>query len=270
MVGQDPIDGFLASGIWVATGERMGNSEPLACTDDAEDDFLDAETTDFLDLEHDIRQQVFDSLNMVDGMFEESMRNSQNPPAYEEEVSATEELEQLYRQASRPLWRTEDCVSSVSFISTVVVIMTMCTTHGVSNAFTDELLKYLSTSLLPKENCLPTSFYYAKNAVRKMGLQYNVIHCCPAGHVLFRGELEDRDTCPKPECGLSRWIPGSTTVPAKVLRHFPLIPRLKCMFRSPTISKLLKWASKNKTGTDEMKSVANSPAWNHVDTDIDT
>jgi hypothetical protein len=85
-----------------------------------------------------------------------------------------------------------------------------------------------------------------------------------------RGELEDRDTCPKPGCGLSRWIPGSTTVPAKVLRHFPLIPRLKRMFRSPAISKLLKWASENKTGTDEMKSVVDSPAWNHIDTDIDT
>jgi hypothetical protein len=97
MVGQDPIDGFPASGMSVATGERMRNSEPPTCTDDAEDDFLDAETTDFLDLEHDIRPQVFDSLNMVDGMFEESMRNSQNLPAYEEEVSATEELEQLYR-----------------------------------------------------------------------------------------------------------------------------------------------------------------------------
>jgi hypothetical protein len=46
----------------------------------------------------------------------------------------------------------------------------MCTMHGVSNTFTDELLKYLSTSMLPKENYLPTSFYYAKNAVRKMGL----------------------------------------------------------------------------------------------------
>jgi hypothetical protein len=87
--------------------------------------------------------------------------------------------------------------------------------------------------------------------------------------VLFQGELEDRDTCPKPECGLSHWIPGSTTVPAKVLWHFPLIPRLKRMFRSPAISKLLKWASENKTGTGEMKSVADSPAWIHVDTDID-
>lgn len=130
-------------------------------------------------------------------------------------------------------------MSSVSVISAVVVLMTMCTTHGVSNAFTDELLKYLSTSLLPSDNSLLTSFYHAKNKIRKMGLNYHSIHYCPVGHVLFRGEYEDLQECPQSGCGLSRWVPGSQTVPAKVLRHFPLIPRLKRMYRSHAISKLL-------------------------------
>jgi hypothetical protein len=58
-------------------------------------------------------------------------------------------------------------------------------------------------------------------------------------------------------------------VPAKVLRHFPLIPQLKRMYRSPAISRLLKWAAENKTGTDEMRSVADSPAWQHINFQID-
>jgi hypothetical protein len=41
------------------------------------------------------------------------------------------------------------------------------------------------------------------------------------------------------------------------------------MFRSPAISKLLKWASENKTGIEEMKSVADIPTWNHIDNVID-
>jgi hypothetical protein len=147
--------------------------------------------------------------------------------------------------------------------------MTMSTTHGISNAFTDELLKYLSSTLLPKGNYMPNSFYHAKMKLRKIGLQYNSIHCCPDGHVLFRGDMVNLDACPHPGCGLSRWLPGSTIVPAKVLRHFPLIPRLKRMFRSPAIAKLLRWAAENKTGTDEMRSVADSPAWDHIDREID-
>jgi hypothetical protein len=41
------------------------------------------------------------------------------------------------------------------------------------------------------------------------------------------------------------------------------------MFRSPAIAKLLRWAAENKTGTDEMRSVADSPAWDHIDIEID-
>jgi hypothetical protein len=118
----------------------------------------------------------------------------------------------------------------VSFIYVVVVIITMCTTHGVSNTFADELLRYLSTTLLLKQNCMPNSFYHANNAVRKMGLEYNIIHCCPSGHVLYCGEFANLNSCPHPGCGMIHWIPGSTTILAKVLRHFPLIPRLKKMF----------------------------------------
>jgi hypothetical protein len=69
---------------------------------------------------------------------------------------------------------------------------------------------------------------------------------------------------------MSRWVPRSTTVPAKVLCHFSLIPRLRRMYRSPAIAKLLKWVFENKTGTAEMRSVADNPAWEHIDNNIDT
>lgn len=80
------------------------------------------------------------------------------------------EVEKLYMQASIPVWRLEKNVSSVSVISAIVIIMTMCTTHAMLNTFTDELLKYLSSTLLLRKNHLPQSFYHAKTALRKMGL----------------------------------------------------------------------------------------------------
>ena len=55
----------------------------------------------------------------------------------------------------------------------------------------------------------------------------------------------------------------------KYCNTFTLIPRLKRMFKSPAIAKLLKWAVENKTRTNEMKFVADNPVWNHVDNEID-
>jgi hypothetical protein len=42
------------------------------------------------------------------------------------------------------------------------------------------------------------------------------------------------------------------------------------MYRSPAIARLLRWASQNKTGMEEMKSVADSPAWEHINKEVDT
>jgi hypothetical protein len=65
--------------------------------------------------------------------------------------------------------------------------------------------------------------------------------------------------------GEFRFIPRSTTIPARVLRHFPLIPRLKRMYRSPAISELLKWHQRNPSEPDLMRSVVDSPEWAHID-----
>jgi hypothetical protein len=177
-----------------------------------------------------------------------------------------EELEDLYREGTRPVFHG----SKVSTISATIVLINMVVIHGISNAYVDELLKYLSSVLLPGENKLPRSHYEAKKLIRRLGLQYNIIHTCPEGCILYCGEYENLDKCPRAGCGLSRFIPGSESIPARVIRHFPLIPRLLRMFQSPTISRLLRFHSDNPNTDDRvMKSVANSPTWKHIDTNVD-
>jgi hypothetical protein len=51
----------------------------------------------------------------------------------------------------------------------------------------------------------------------------------------------------------------------KVVRHFPIIPRLKQMYNSTTISKLLQWHATNKSSDGFVRHVANSKTWAHVD-----
>ena len=163
-------------------------------------------------------------------------------------------LEELYASVSHPVY----CSSPVSMISAIVVLLTMWSTHAISNTFVDELLTYLSTNLLPEGNSLPSKYYSAKTIVKKLGSSYSVIHACPNGHVLFRGQFENMDRCRT--CDKSRWMPGSRTIPQKVIWYFPLILRLKKMYRSPMISEMLKWHSTNPSTNGEMASVVDFPA----------
>ena len=98
-----------------------------------------------------------------------------------------------------------------------------------------ELLKLISDMLPP--NCtLPKSTSETKKIFKIFDLGYEKIHACINDCILFRKDFVDLDECPK--CGASRWQTNMRSkkirkgVPAKVLRYFPLIPRLRRMFRS--------------------------------------
>ena len=71
-----------------------------------------------------------------------------------------------------------------------------------------------------------------------LGLSYNKIHACPNDCMLYRKEYENYTECHV--CKTSRYLEDKDSdavgealskkkkkVPAKVLRHFPLIPRLQ-------------------------------------------
>ena len=69
-----------------------------------------------------------------------------------------------------------------------MLIMTICTMHGVSNEFEDKLLYLLHKYILPGPKFLPTNMYHAKVLVEKVGHSYESIHACKNGCVLFEGD----------------------------------------------------------------------------------
>ena len=73
------------------------------------------------------------------------------------------------------------------------------------------------------------------------------------------------DVCPK--CGEPRYKEGmqGTTIPRKVLRHFPLIPGIQHMFRSRGTSELLTWHSTSRSNDGVMRVSADSLAWQHIE-----
>jgi hypothetical protein len=129
------------------------------------------------------------------------------------------------------------------------------------NRLINKVFKLLHEIILPQGNTLPCSEKEATRMLRKLGLVYDSIHCCPHNCVLFRGNLVDASVCPK--CNANRFVRRS--VPAKVLRHFPIIPRVKRMFSIKEIAELFSWHHFNKSKDGLMKHLADSPQWANVD-----
>jgi hypothetical protein len=149
-------------------------------------------------------------------------------------------LDELLKWANTPLYPG----SRVKLLHTVLHILNTCTVHGSTNGLVDELLTLLAEDILEPGNLLPKSKYEAKKFLKKLGLTYDSIHACENGWILYRGEHKDLEECPKCDC--SRYVDGSSTVPRKVLHHFPLIPRLKRLYRWKTISELMQHHVQNR------------------------
>ena len=168
------------------------------------------------------------------------------------------DLEILLREAKTPLYLG----STFNRLTSTLMLLVCCTTFAVPNNFVDELLKLLNETILPKDNTLPKSFYEAKCLLMKLGLSYNSIHACRDGCCLFQKELEDATECPT--CHKSRYVDNSKTIHVKVLRHFPLIPRLRRMYSCTRLAELMKWHVGGKSKDKVMRSVVDSKAWDHV------
>lgn len=107
----------------------------------------------------------------------------------------------------------------------------------------------------------PDSFNDMKKTIRKLGLTYETIHVCPNDCMLYWRENAARDSCKV--CKKSRWKTSVVVgdVPkekkkkkkqqaAKILRYFPLKPRLQRLFMSSKTAKDMRWHadSENKDG----------------------
>jgi hypothetical protein len=213
---------------------------------------------------------------------EESMGDTSSDEESDPSNSATsdcEDLEELLAQipndrmgsqpqfdiaATLPLYEG----STLSMLCATLLIVNCCKTHGVPNTFMNELFMLLSMSILPVGNCLPKTEYEASKILRRLGLGYNMIHACPNGCCLFKGDLEGVEQCPVCEHDRYRMC-GRSRVPSLILRHFPLIPQLQRQFSSKKLSKLNMWHHFHKSLDGKMRHTADSPQWKFVHTELE-
>ena len=136
-------------------------------------------------------------------------------------------FKQLIEEAKRELY--PGCINFSRF-TFVIKMLHVKSYYRITNSEFSTILKILLEAF-PQFNTIPKSYDEAKKMLRELGLGYESIHVCPNNCVLFRKENKKKDSCPV--CGASRWKdPERKKVPAKVLRHFPLVPRLQRMFVS--------------------------------------
>ncbi|KAL5569048.1 hypothetical protein UlMin_025623 [Ulmus minor] len=158
-------------------------------------------------------------------------------------------------------------VSSFSSLNFLVKLMHLKVLNKWTNKSFDELLKLLKLAF-PKID-LVESHYEAKKLMTKMGLGYSSIHVCKNDCALFWKENSLKDTCPV--CSESRWKLQSgkrsgKNVPHKVLRYFPVGPRLKRLFATSKTAKLMRWHSTGKSkDNDVMRHPVDGKSWQEFD-----
>ncbi|XP_058784764.1 uncharacterized protein LOC131659614 [Vicia villosa] len=120
------------------------------------------------------------------------------------------------------------------------------------------------------------SFYKTKAMISGLGLDYKKIDACPNDCMLFWKEHEKDISCTI--CEASRWKQNAATegceseqpkndcrVPAKVLRHFPLIPRLQRLFMCSKTAESMRWHEEERSKDGKLRHPADGKAWNDFD-----
>ncbi|XP_074327626.1 uncharacterized protein LOC141665540 [Apium graveolens] len=126
---------------------------------------------------------------------------------------------------------------------------------------------------------LPSSFSTAKGMIKDLGLDYQKIHACPNDCMLFWAENERLENCAK--CGTSRWrvvekkakarsdanieLASNPKIPAKVMRYFPLKPRLQRMFLSSDFSSSMTWHALSRKKDGRLRHPADGKGWKSMD-----
>lgn len=214
-------------------------------------------------------------LNDAFGCFDE---NKEEMPAEEHNYNENPNEEakifyKLVKDSEQELYPGCKKFSKLSFI--VRLFHLKCLNGWTNNSFT--MLLTLLKEAFPKGETLPNSYYEAKKIINDLGLGYKKIDACPNDCQLYYKETKDSISCAI--CGASRWksteknveydtstsTKKAKNISAKVLRYFPLKPRLQRMFMSSKTASLMRWHQEGRTRDGVMRHPADSPAWKTFD-----
>ncbi|KAL6533628.1 hypothetical protein OROHE_013461 [Orobanche hederae] len=138
--------------------------------------------------------------------------------------------------------------------------------HKMSVSAFDEIQEQIC-KLLPDDHNLPKSHYKVRNILSSLGLKYRIIDACPNDCVLFYKEYKDLDYCLV--CGQCRFQVNRKSskkrIPVKVVRYFPLIPRLQRLYMSLHTAEAMRWYAEKRIDDDVLRHAADGKGFKHFD-----
>ncbi|XP_062080165.1 uncharacterized protein LOC133784914 [Humulus lupulus] len=169
----------------------------------------------------------------------------------------------LFAEMESPLFPGCEKYTSLNFVAKLMHFKVL---GKIPNKFFDGILELLEDAF-PSPNKIPKSHYAAKRLMRKLGLGYESIHVCKHDCALFWKENVGKHKCPI--CGEDRWVDKNTKgkkVAQKVMRYFPLTPRLMRKYASRHISQHMRWHHEGRVKEDGiMRHPADGKAWKDFD-----
>lgn len=233
--------------IWCAHGEDASTSVQVE----------DCEMSDHFDVDYELPE--------VHQMYKDTCFPFSDGAGSSRTINIEEEYKKKVEEAEVPLF--PGCKKHTK-LSATLVLYKFKAANGLANSAFDELLLEIK-DMLPEVNNFPESLYTIKKFLKGFDLGYEKIHACINDCCLFRKEKEHMERCPK--CDASRWKANSRTkkinkgVPAKVLRYFPIVPRIQRMFLSAKIGEQLTWHSTHHSQDGMMRHPVDSIQWHIVD-----
>jgi hypothetical protein len=213
---------------------------------------------------HDVREDIDDP--QPGGQGGEQLISDDAP-----NVGDAQKYDELLKNSDKPLHGK----TRHSKLSATVHLYNLKCLGGVTNTIFSALLEFVNQLLPDDGESLPDNTYQAKKFLKDMGLGYEKIPACRNDCMLFWKENKDLESCLK--CGQSKWkdevhlddygenIPASKKSPVKVLRWFPLIPRLQRLFMSHRTAQNMRWHAEGRTKDGVLRHPADGEAWRSFD-----
>ncbi|KAM7503295.1 hypothetical protein LguiB_002199 [Lonicera macranthoides] len=185
--------------------------------------------------------------------------------AFEERDVPNAKYNEYKRLATEKLYPS--CEGPETTLSAIVELHNLKKQFGWSGNSVTALLVILK-KWLPKGNNLPEKYPRMKSMMKDLRMKANFIHACVNNCVLYWKENEDKAECP--QCGEGRYAiskkKGGRTCkePLKVLRHFPLIPRLVRLYSIEWIAREMTWHDRATSSWDYQRHPSDSSQWRIV------
>ncbi|XP_028098367.1 uncharacterized protein LOC114298062 [Camellia sinensis] len=121
--------------------------------------------------------------------------------------------------------------------------------------------------ILPNcDETVPWTLYEVKKFLRELGLGYEAIHACKNDCTLFWKDNATLENCPTcTECRYKLNDKTGKKIPHKILRYFPLTPRLKRLYMSKKTAAFMTWHKDKRVDDGVLRHPADGEAWKDFD-----